>query len=199
MKHCFKVTIRPISKTPSCKEGVCFVEEVYSLRIGRPGKSIAWEVCLEVFEDFKIMMVSFYLAKHKNNSKIRKFHRNSGKHCIDPMFTLSLFRNCLDLCLSARDESYAFGFYALDDDQVTMKEDINKRMSSYHKFIKRIALSRLEGFQQAGNVLQNLLVIYNPNVTDYRTVEHFIQIYHPIIEAEVKELYGARESHKLKH
>lgn len=197
MKKYFKVNCRRLSSTPSNKEGVRFIEDIYNLRIGREGKSIAWEVVLEIFDDHKVTFISFSLSRHKNNSKIARFHRNKGDQCIDPFFTLSLFRHCFEICRSARDEPYAMGFYALDDHRTEKKEDINKRMSSYTSFIYRISARYLPGYQQAGNVYQNILIIFDPKAINLSDVENFIKIYQPIIEEDVAALYGEKISHKL--
>lgn len=193
----FKISIRRISATPSEKEGVFYIEEVYSLRIKRQDKTIVWIVILEIYEYFKVIIVSFYLKKHQHNSGIRQFHRNKKEHCIDPFFTLCLFRNCLEICQNARNEGFSIGFYALDDVLLTEKEDMNKRMSSYTSFLSRIAEKKLPGFKQAGNITQNLLIVYNPEITTLKDVEKFITVYIPIIEKDLEALYNKKESHKL--
>lgn len=197
-KNYFKIDIRKIYSTPSQKDGVSFIDESYSLRIKREGRSIGWIVNLEIYTHYKVALVSFFLSVNGKNSKIAKFKRNTGKHCIDPAFTLSLFRHCFEICRNACDATYSFGFYALDDDLEEKKEDMNKRMSSYTTFLSRIADRTLPGYQQAGNVTQNLLIIYDPKVSKLTDVEEFIRVYQPIIEAEVNSLYGEKESHRLK-
>ena len=197
-RNYFKIDIRKIYSTPSQKEGVYFIDESYSLRIKRGNRSIGWIVNLEIYTHFKVAIVSFFLAVNGKSSKIAKFKRNIGAHCIDPAFTLSLFRHCFEICRNACDSTYSFGFYALDDHLVEKKEDMNKRMSSYTAFLSRIAEHALPGFQQAGNVTQNLLIIYDPKVSKLGEVEEFIRIYKPIVEAEVKSLYSTKESHRLK-
>lgn len=196
-KSYFDVSCRKISTAPSEKEGVFYVEETFSLRLKHKGKSIIWIVVLEIYEKYKVIMVSFFLKIHQHNSKIRQFHRNKGSHCIDPFATLCLFRHCFEICRNSRDESFSFGFYAIDDELTKNKEDMNKRMSSYTSFLSRIALKKLPGFRTAGNVTQNLLLVYDPKFTSIVAIEKFISVYMPIVEREIEYLYKERDSHKL--
>lgn len=197
-KNYFKVSKRKIDSYNKDKHGVFYIEEEYSLIICDEDKKHRWIIILERFEKYKIIVLSFYFTKFSKSKGIKKFKRNKGKDCINPMVTLRLFRECFNLCTEEH-KGYSFCFYALDDSYVehSQREDLNRRMSVFYTFLKRNCIKEAYNMMQKGNIRHNIYVGYNKNSCDESVIDEFIKFYEPIITEEIKELYSKQDSRKL--
>ena len=194
-----------IRKSKEYKGNVSYMEETFFFEVecSKDGKKLKykWTIVLEKYDSYKMIVISFYLTKHKKAKGIKKYKRNTGGDCINPRIVCMLFEECFNICTKREEnKGYSFCFYALDDEYIPLekKEDINKRMSAYYSFLeRRIRLSKLElKLKQKGNILNNLYIGYNAEHCSEQNVKDFISFYEPIISEEIKYLYN-RSSLKL--
>lgn len=196
----FNTSNRLVSKKEGVKGNISYIEQVFSFHIQRNTDKIKykWNIILERYEDYKILVISFYFSKHSNSKGIKKYKRNKGNECIDPFIVLRLFSECFKLC-TERDENkeYSFCFYALDDFYTEQREDINKRMSAYYSYLNRVCIKNKYKLKQKGNIYNSLYVGYNEAYCVEQDVDAFINFYEPILQEEIKELFSEQVSQKL--
>lgn len=202
-KDCFNISIRLTDSQTICKNNVECVDESYSLSIKRAGqnKTHIWILTIERYEKFKVIILSFYLKRHRNSKGSKKFNRNKGADCIDPIVVLQLFRECIKLCRNKKNESYAFGFYALDDEYVgeeEMREDMNRRMSVFTKFLERHEDLKNHVLINTGNIQDSIYLGYDPSISNKEIMDEFIAYYTPILREEIRKLFAKdQDSQKL--
>ncbi|MCT3975241.1 hypothetical protein CMT69_12690 [Elizabethkingia anophelis] len=199
-KGCFNVSLKRTSITTLSKNDIQYTEESYALRIKRSdeSKSNAWIITIERFEEYKVIVLSFYLTKHRNGKGAKKFTRNTGDDCIDPIVTLQLFRECIKLCRNEQNESYSFCFYALDDEYNTRREDMNRRMAVFTMFLQRREDLKNHILVNIGNIQDSIYLGYDPQKCSQETMQSFLTFYKPILTQEIKDLFlGEQESKKL--
>lgn len=197
-KNYFNVHCKKIKSTNGFKHHEPYIEDEYSLHIYDGNKKHKWIIIIERFEKYKVVVLSFYFTKFNNSKGIKKFKRNAGQDCINPIITLRLFRECFDLC-TGQYNNYSFCFYALDDhySERTQREDINRRMSVFYAFLKRDCIKNSYNIMQKGNIMNNFYVGYNKDLHNEDTIDEFIKFYEPIITEEVDTLYSEQDSQKL--
>lgn len=195
-KRSFSTSLRFTgSKTLEISGSTC-VEKYYSLHIKREGekRNYCWEIILEFYEDYKVIMISFYLKQFNKSNGIKKYKRNQKKEgCFDPLLVLRLLTECFNLCLIHN--GYAFGFYAIDDYYTERREDINPRMSVYTKFLQRKCLDFK--FKNIGNIHDSIYLGYDPDILNEDTLNNFISFYKPILYEQIRKLYNIDNSQKL--
>ena len=209
-KSCFDISIRKISENEDNKENVTYIKETFSFHINRntEGKKYKWIILLERYEDYKMIVISFWLSLYNGSKGIKKYKRNKGyktgdnkkSECIDPFVVLRLFKECFSLCTEREEnKEYSFCFYALDDEYIPLdkREDINKRMSAYYTYLQRDSIVNNYQLKQMGKVFNNLYVGYNEKYCKEEDVKNFIKFYEPILYQEIEELYKKQPSQKL--
>lgn len=208
-RSCFKTNNRLISRSKEKVKGDTFyTEEVYSFHIERDTerKKYKWLIVLERYEKYKVIVISFHLSKHSHNKGIKKYKRNRGyrteegkkSECIDPFMVLRLFKECFSLCTEREENTeYSFCFYAIDDEYIEHREDINKRMSAYYTYLNRKSINLQYKLKHRGNIYNNLYVGYNEDYCTEQDIDRFIEFYEPILLEEIKELFAEQDSQKL--
>ena len=209
-KSCFDISIRKISEKEDRKENVLCIQETFSFHISRntEDKKYRWIILLERYEDYKMIVISFWLSLYNGSKGIKKYKRNKGyktgdnkkSECIDPFVVLRLFKECFSLCTERKEnKEYSFCFYALDDEYIPLdkREDMNKRMSAYYTYLQRDSIVNNYQLKQMGKVFNNLYVGYNEKYCKEEDVKNFIKFYEPILYQEIEELYKKQPSQKL--
>lgn len=192
-----KVVLRYTGSTQLQKGAFCYFEDSYSLHIDRIEKKHSWGILIERYEDFKVIVISFFLKSAAYAKGIKKFKRNFGKDCIDPLVSLRLFTQIYSICIN-RYKEYSFCFYALDDVYTDRREDMNRRMSVFTKFLQRDVIASKYVFQTIGNLHDSLYIGYNEEYCTEEDMTNFITFYKPILLDEIKILFTDNsESQKL--
>lgn len=197
-KNYFEVNKFLTSKKECFKGSIKYTEELYSLHIKRNTnkRKYKWIITLERYSEYKVIAVSFYLKHFSNSRGIKRYNRNKGSDCIDPIIVLRLLTECFNLCVK-ENSGFSFCFYALDDDNTQKREDLNRRMSVYCNFLNRKSINNKYQFKQKGNIYNNLFVGYNSNFCNENDIDNFLKIYTPIMLEEANGLYDEQNSLKL--